>query len=205
MIAYGHASIKYDGRKFDFIPSFKNIEKIGTPEQIIKTFELLNIPHFDKTMFTTAMHVLECCIEGEDKDLSKVFGYISPNYHGDKMLWVSGAEPFQNALIMARHMLMHGVCGESDTIDKSEAKPVTEFNASEFVAAARRVLEVSIDEAKNMTMTELLMLCKDVKESAENEEKAEKGTPTQKEHKDTMDWLAKVNAARDKQAANEAE
>lgn len=205
MIAYGHASIKYDGRKFDLIPSFKNIEKIGTPEQIISTFELLNIPHFDKTMFVTAMHVLECCVEGEDKDLSHIYGGIAPNYHGDKIMWIKGVEPSQNAVIMARHMLMHGVCGDSESVDKSGAEPVREFNASEFVAAARRVLEVSLEEAKRMTMTELLLLCKDMKTSAENEQKAESGTPTQKEHKDTMDWLAKVNAARSKQAANEAE
>lgn len=199
MIAYGYASITYDGRTINFIPSFKNIEKIGTPKQIVDTYNLLSTSKLTKHVFAVAMHVLDCCIEGEDKDLSPIFGGLSVNYHGDRLMWIKGAEPHQNAIIMARHMMLHGVSGKHKFVDKaSDDKPATEFNPSEFIAIARRILEIGLEEAKNMTMTELLIMIDDVRRANESQTEKMNGgqsskVPTIEEHKAAMAYRDAVH------------
>lgn len=194
MIAYGHALITCGGRSFEFIPSLQNIEKIGTPKEIVSTYKFLMGNGLTKQSFLKAMDVLDICLVSSDKDLGWLFGHLTPSYHGDRILMMEGKEPAQNALILARHMLIHGICGKSDKVDKSEAKQVDEFHPAEYINTARRILEISADEAKNLTMTELLMLTKEMSDAAERETLSEYPTPD--EHKTQMDWLAKVNAAR---------
>lgn len=199
MIAYGHASIRFDGREITLIPSLKNIERIGSPKEIIDTFKFISKGIFDHQSFLKSMHILECCLEkGSDEDLSELFGHLSPSYHGDRILFKRGLQNPNTALTLAAHLLMHGVCGKSAKVSKKEAKPVEEFNAAEYINIARRNFNLSYDEAKNMTMTEVLMMCQQSLDS----EKGESEAPTPEEHKEAMDWLTEVNKRR--QASQES-
>lgn len=199
MIAYGHASIKYDGRVINLIPSLRNIERIGSPKEIIDTFKFISRGIFDHQSFLKSMHIIECCLEsGSDEDLSELFGYLSPSYHGDRILFKRGLQSPNTAIALASHLLMHGVCGKAKKVSKKDSKPVEEFNAADYINIARRNFNLSYDEAKNMTMTEVLMMCQQVLDS----EESTSSTPSVEEHKETMDWLAEVNKRR--QASQES-
>ncbi len=194
MIAYGHALITCDERSFEFVPSLQNIEKIGTPKEIVTTFKFLMSGGYTRQKFVKAIEVLECCLVSHDDDLGFLYGFLTPSYHGDRILMMVGREPWQNAVILARHMLVHGICGKSDKVDKSEAKACDEFKPSDYVNVARRVLELSSEESKGLTMTELLILTKESADAAEKEDKER--PPNIKEHNDQMDYLKRINAAR---------
>lgn len=58
---------------------------------------------------------------------------------------------------------MHGVCGIIDEDDKDSdktGKPLTEFNASDYIVDAIEILGLSLSEAENITMTQFIKLAK---------------------------------------------
>ena len=193
MIAYGHATIIVDGRKTTLIPSLKNIEKIGTPKEIVDVFKFLSVGINDKLSFVKSMRVLGCCVEKEETSLDDIFGGLATSYHGDRVVYTQGMQAPETARVIAMHMLRHGICGVCKETDKSDAKPIEEFKAVDYITMARRLFDISLEEAKNLTMTEILIMAEQInKESRRNG----KAPPDKKEHKETMSWLERVNAKR---------
>lgn len=157
------------GRYFVLKPSLINIMQIGTPEFIVETFAILNgseivknyvdLPDFitclpalaqeysaaiDRIVLSRARKVvLSCCDDADFTDLC-----IGDHRLIDDVAMVT----------LAKHLLNHGVIGQCEieipqSMEKQEYK--TEFSAYTFVEVGMLALELSKDDAMNLTLTEL--------------------------------------------------
>ena len=91
-------------------------------------------------------------------------------------------------ITLAEHCLVHGVCGKVES--KGKGEPVTEFDAYSYMELARIHLNLSLDDASRMTMTEFLRLmeAKFPPERNENEASA-------KDEADLLEWFNSNNKA----------
>lgn len=134
-----------------FTPSFLNMTKIGNPEEIVEIFSTvfgeINNSNFKQVM-QYADEILEACCE---TDCSVITGYIKG---ADELINVEPAIPIEDKLVLAQHLLKHGLIGEippkktSDDTDYSN-----EFHARKFVYMAVAHLGISEVDAWNMSMT----------------------------------------------------
>ena len=187
MIEYGHATIKAGGRTFEFIPSFRNIDKIGSPEEIISYFLYVAERGYCMATYDISMHILDCCQE-TDEVLSLLFGEQVKSEWGVKIK--RGIEEPRKAVLMAIHMLRHGICGPASDDNAGKREQLSEFHAVTYMNMARNYLGMSAQESGDLTMTEFVMLADMKKDEGRT-------TPNAKEHKDTMAWLADKNAKRE--------
>ena len=134
-----------------FIPSFFNMTKIGNPEEIVEIFSTIfgeiNNSNFKQVM-QYADEILEACCE---TDCSVITGYIKGE---DKLINVESVIPVEDKLVLAQHLLKHGLIGEippkktNDDTDYSN-----EFHAKKFVYLAVAHLGMRESDAWNMSMT----------------------------------------------------
>lgn len=183
----GHVGVKVGDKSYTLIPSLINISKIGTPREIVGCFSSIDNPAkfyyefvdgqpqvvgFDMAVgFEAAAWVLQCCGLPESVTGSVVSRGDS---NGRPCFYVLlGKLPSHDVFVLAAHCLKHGVCGEFNSDSKSE--PMTEFDAHYFIHLAHKVLDISIEEARNLTMTELSIYCEAEKQlnSGEKTKKAE--------------------------------
>lgn len=175
-IDYGHMRATSSGVNYDFYPSLENVVKIGSPEQIIITANEVNMTEFWSWFDSASYHdewlsnkihdkctnkaliaakrVLESCCDISIVGLIGDFDLDQDKIHVKK----AGAIKDRNEIILiAKHLITHGIVGKSNNKEPdSDSKPVTEFNAAEYVSMARRHLGMSRDEAWSCTMTELV-------------------------------------------------
>ena len=189
LTAYGHARIEWEGRVFNLSPSFVNIAKIGTPPEIIETFkDFVSTTHLI-TKFSIALNVLECCSDAElPRELT---GGVKFSERQNRFLIVNpahGQAMVSDIITLAEHCLVHGVCGKVES--KGKGEPVTEFDAYSYMELARIHLNLSLDDASRMTMTEFLRLmeAKFPPERNENEASA-------KDEADLLEWFNSNNKA----------
>lgn len=160
LLEYGHARIKWGGETYNLTPSFSNIAKLGKPKEIIDLFKsFIAIGTYDITRFSIALDVINSCSDKpipESLTGSVVFSerkckrlYKMPNH---------GLPMFDDVITLARHCLIHGICGNVDRDGDDNAEPVQEFDAYMFMEMARIHLEVNAHEASQMTMTEFARL-----------------------------------------------
>lgn len=182
LLAYGHASIKWQGEEYRLAPTFANIAKIGTPTEIIDDFKsfisTMNVGH----KFNIALCVLNACC---DKELPvKLTGEMKFSERQNKFLYSQpshGLPMIADIITLAEHCFLHGVCGKSDK--KGSGDPIDSFDAYAFMELARVKLRVNSEEAGNMTMTEFVRLI-DAKFPPENN-----GDITREESDDLFSWL----------------
>lgn len=153
-VADGYAVIKVGGRSFELTPSFFNISKIGSPKEIIEKFNLLSGHKGHIEAFCAARDILEACgLDGEPE----LIGWLTFSERKCKTMITQGILPIEHVMILARHCMMHGICGSRDQIDdaveRGKAKAITEFNAYDYVMVAIESLGMSQTEAWNLTMT----------------------------------------------------
>ena len=134
-----------------FTPSFLNMTKLGDPEKIVKIFSTIfgEINNFNlKQVMQYVDKTLEACCT---KDCSVITGYIKGE---DKLINVESVIPVEDKLVLAQHLLKHGLIGEippkktSDDTDYSN-----EFHAKKFVYLAVAHLGMRELDAWNMSMT----------------------------------------------------
>jgi hypothetical protein len=159
---------------------------LGTPSGIVETFAALHGPRAD----SVAREVLAAlCDQQDERPVA-----------GDLIGWLDeagaqhdGAMPEAERVILARHLMQHGVCGIARPGDrKPEAGSYAQtFEAGQYIALARVHLGMSAADAAALSMTELQQLMRAKFEP----EKGGRPPPSREEYRKAM---ARMRTLRDK-------
>lgn len=114
---------------------------------------------FSKRVIMAAMGVLAACCE---RDLSRLIGEIIPGKSGKwTFVYRKGLMPAVEMVLIAQSLITHGIIGKAKVrqLQRHESNQATsEFNAFEYISAARNHFGISRDEAEQLSMTEFQML-----------------------------------------------
>tara|TARA_R110000823_G_scaffold66289_1_gene155252 strand:- start:102 stop:680 length:579 start_codon:yes stop_codon:yes gene_type:complete len=190
LTAYGHVKIEWGDRVFNLVPSFVNIAKLGSPQEIIETFQDFIASNNLIVKFSIALNILECCSDVEIpraltggvkfSDRLNKFMIVNP-LHGDAMI--------NDVITLAEHCLIHGVCGKIES-KKGTGEAVTEFDAYSFMELARIHLNLSLADASQMTMTEFLRMMEAKFPPEKNGDQ-----PTIEDETNMLEWFKTNNKA----------
>lgn len=157
LLSYGYTEVEYCGEAYRFTPSFKNIERIGSPKDIINVFEVIINP--DLAWYITlsaSIKILKACC---DKDLpAQLTGESKLSQWSNKIIYAKpkSGMTIEQARILALHLMAHGVVGKVDIKSNSTASKITSFDVSEYVESAVATLNITYNEALNMSMTQFI-------------------------------------------------
>jgi hypothetical protein len=132
-----------DGRQFSFTPSLARIAALGSPQDIVATYAALHGPQ----AADEAAYVLAGLCDQDDP--TPLIGWR------DEQGWQPGAMPASEQVIIARHLLQHGIVGKAKPAESSSGRYSNRFDASEYIAMARVHLGLSTADAEALSMTEL--------------------------------------------------
>lgn len=183
----GEMRISLSDRSFFFKPSFRAMNEIGTPKEIVEVYAKLNgidyvapLQHVDYLPFGAQMQVMKtiskpvygrhvlsaayivmqsCC----EDDVSVLIGGWKPTPRGVR--YVPGIMPVSDIIIIARNLMQHGIIGKSplkvpERLEEQGKKTTNEFHASQYIISARTHFDMTRDEAENLSMTEFQMMIK---------------------------------------------
>lgn len=168
--------------EYFFRPSFAAMSRIGEPQEIVQTFADLHhdeltplieraaaayghvptwlIEHirrcsYGKRALMAAMTVMQACCEDE---LSDLIGELRPaRAKGRTFKRRMGLMGDFEMLLIAQSLITHGIIGKAKVrqLQRHESgKATTEFNAFDYVSAARNHFSMTRSEAEQLTMTE---------------------------------------------------
>lgn len=183
----GEMRISLSDRSFFFKPSFRAMNEIGTPKEIVEVYAKLNgidyvapLQHVECLPFGAQMQVMKtiskpvygrhvlsaayivmqsCC----EDDISVLIGGWKPTPRGVR--YVPGIMPVSDIIIIARNLMQHGIIGKSplkvpERLEENGKKTTNEFHASQYIISARTHFDMTRDEAENLSMTEFQMMIK---------------------------------------------
>lgn len=183
----GEMRISLSDRSFFFKPSFRAMNEIGTPKEIVEVYAKLNgidyvapLQHVECLPFGAQMQVMKtiskpvygrhvlsaayiviqsCC----EDDVSVLIGGWKPTPRGVR--YVPGIMPVSDIIIIARNLMEHGIIGKSplkvpERMEEQGKKTTNEFHASQYIISARTHFDITRDEAENLSMTEFQMMIK---------------------------------------------
>lgn len=183
----GEMRISLSDRSFFFKPSFRAMNEIGTPKEIVEVYAKLNgidyvapLQHVEYLPFGAQMQVMKtiskpvygrhvlsaayivmqsCC----EDDVSVLIGGWKPTPRGVR--YIPGIMPVSDIIIIARNLIQHGIIGKSplkvpERLEEQGKKTTNEFHASQYIISARTHFDMTRDEAENMSMTEFQMMIK---------------------------------------------
>lgn len=183
----GEMRISLSDRSFFFKPSFRAMNEIGTPKEIVEVYAKLNgidyvapLQHVEYLPFGAQMQVMKtisksaygrhvlsaayivmqsCC----EDDISVLIGGWKPTPRGVR--YVPGIMPVGDIIIIARNLMQHGIIGKSplkvpERLEEQGKKTTNEFHASQYIISARTHFDMTRDEAENLSMTEFQMMIK---------------------------------------------
>ena len=183
----GEMRISLSDRSFFFKPSFRAMNEIGTPKEIVEVYAKLNgidyvapLQHVEYLPFGAQMQVMKtiskpvygrhvlsaayivmqsCC----EDDISVLIGGWKPTPRG--LRYVPGIMPVSDIIIIARNLMQHGIIGKSplkvpERLEEQGKKTTNEFHASQYIISARTHFDMTRDEAENLSMTEFQMMIK---------------------------------------------
>lgn len=183
----GEMRISLADKSFFFKPSFRAMNEIGTPKEIVEVYARLNgidyvapLQHVEYLPFGAQMQVMKtiskpvygrhvlsaayivmqsCC----EDDVSVLIGGWKPTPRGVR--YVSGIMPVSDIIIIARNLMQHGIIGKSplkvpERLEEQGKKTTSEFHASQYIISARTHFDMTRDEAENLSMTEFQMMIK---------------------------------------------
>lgn len=183
----GEMRISLSDRSFFFKPSFRAMNEIGTPKEIVEVYAKLNgidyvapLQHVEYLPFGAQMQVVKtiskpvygrhvlsaayivmqsCC----EDDVSVLIGGWKPTPRGVR--YVPGIMPVSDIIIIARNLMQHGIIGKSplkvpERLEEQGKKTTNEFHASQYIISARTHFDMTRDEAENLSMTEFQMMIK---------------------------------------------
>lgn len=142
---FGSVKIEANGIEWTFEPSFANIARIGTPQEIVSAYADLHGPDSERI----AVWVIACC--APDDDITDLLGWH------DESGWHQGAMPVNEQIVIARHLMRHGIIGTAKP-SNGDGKYSDSFNAGEYVCAAMVHIGMSRKEAESLSMTEFQAL-----------------------------------------------
>lgn len=154
---YGFAAIYIDDIEYKLSPTFQNIDKLGTPKEIIETVtSFFNCPSVNWQYHRAVEIVQACC---EPKLPEKATGKFKVYENGKLKLVNPPSKDFMHDIIvLASHCIKHGVIGLTDSDSSEEGEPMKEFDAYMYIGLAQEHLSKSREQAADMTLTEFLML-----------------------------------------------
>uniref|UniRef100_A0AAU8GD46 Uncharacterized protein n=2 Tax=unclassified Caudoviricetes TaxID=2788787 RepID=A0AAU8GD46_9CAUD len=183
----GEMRISLSDRSFFFKPSFRAMNEIGTPKEIVEVYAKLNgidyvapLQHVEYLPFGAQMQVMKtiskpvygrhvlsaayivmqsCC----EDDISVLIGGWKPTPRGVR--YVPGVMPVSDIIIIARNLMQHGIIGKSplkvpERLEEQGKKTTNEFHASQYIISARTHFDMTRDDAENLSMTEFQMMIK---------------------------------------------
>nr|DAU67808.1 MAG TPA: hypothetical protein [Caudoviricetes sp.] len=183
----GEMRISLSDRSFFFKPSFRAMNEIGTPKEIVEVYARLNgidyvapLQHVEYLPFGAQMQVMKtiskpvygrhvlsaayivmqsCC----EDDISVLIGGWKPTPRGVR--YVPGIMPVSDIIIIARNLMQHGIIGKSplkvpERLEEQGKKTTNEFHASQYIISARTHFDMTRDEAESLSMTEFQMMIK---------------------------------------------
>lgn len=183
----GEMRISLSDRSFFFKPSFRAMNEIGTPKEIVEVYARLNgidyvaplqhveylpfgaqmqvmktisKPSYGRHVLSAAYIVMQSCCED---DISALIGGWKPTPRGVR--YVPGIMPVSDIIIIARNLMQHGIIGKSplkvpERLEEQGKKTTNEFHASQYIISARTHFDMTRDEAENLSMTEFQMMIK---------------------------------------------
>lgn len=183
----GEMRISLADRSFFFKPSFRAMNEIGTPKEIVEVYARLNgidyvaplqhveylpfgaqmqlmktisKPAYGRHVLSAAYIVMQSCCED---DVSVLIGGWKPTPRGVR--YVPGIMPVSDIIIIARNLMEHGIIGKSplkvpERLEEQGKKTTNEFHASQYIISARTHFDMTRDEAENLSMTEFQMMIK---------------------------------------------
>lgn len=183
----GEMRISLSDRSFFFKPSFRAMNEIGTPKEIVEVYTRLNgidyvaplqyveylpfgaqmqvmktisKPVYGRHVLSAAYIVMQSCCED---DISVLIGGWKPTPRGVR--YVPGIMPVSDIIIIARNLMQHGIIGKSplkvpERLEEHGKKTTNEFHASQYIISARTHFDMTRDEAENLSMTEFQMMIK---------------------------------------------
>lgn len=182
----GECLITAGEEDYFFRPSFANMTRIGDPAEIVAAFyalhhdevsELLqramasygHIPEwlvqhikgstYGRAALVAAGNVLEACC---DDDISVLIGDVRPARTRGRPLKIRrGAMDEFDMVVIAQSLISHGIIGKAKVrkLQRHEGgEATTEFNAFEYISAARNHFGMSRAEAEQLSMTEFQLL-----------------------------------------------
>jgi hypothetical protein len=134
-----------DGTEYTFRPSFARIAALGSPHEIVALYAALHGP----AAAEESAYVLACLCDQEDP--TPLIGWR------DDAGWHAGEMPQAEQIIIARHLMQHGICGKARPESSAGAAAgqfSDRFEAAEYIAAARVHLGLSSADAEALSMTE---------------------------------------------------
>ncbi len=146
-----------DGGDWSFTPSLGRIADLGTPRELVELYAALH----GEDAGRHARWVLAGLCDQEDP-LSLIGGeVISLTDPKAPARVIPAAMPEAEQIVIARHLLQHGMVGKARPGGKAKAEQggyAQEFDAAEYIAAARVHLGLSTADAEALSMTELQRL-----------------------------------------------
>lgn len=136
-----------DGAEFTFRPSLGRIASLADPAGIVRLYGRL----FGKRAPEAAAEILVGLCDQDD--LGTLIG--EPEATSDGIRWNGGAMPPDERVIVALHLMKHGIVGKARPSAEGEGEFNDKFEAAQFIAAARVHLGLSSADAEALSMTEL--------------------------------------------------
>ena len=139
-----------DGAEYTFTPSLGRIAALGSPHEIVALFAALHGPRAAQE----AAYVLAGLCDQEDP--APLIGALEPGgtpEAPDALQLVPGEMPPAEMVLIARHLMQHGIVGSAKPGQGGGAY-VDRFDAAEYIAAARVHLGLSSADAEALSMTE---------------------------------------------------
>ncbi len=134
-------AVASDGAEFTFRPSLARIASLGTPQEIVSLYAGLHGPRAAQD----SAYVLACLCDQDD--VTPLVGWT------DEQGAHAGLMPPDEQIIIARHLMQHGIVGKAKP-GKGDGKYSDSFKAAEYIAAACVHLGLSREDAESLSMTE---------------------------------------------------
>ena len=158
-----------DGSEYTFTPSLARIASLGDPHSIVRIYAHLHGPRAE----LEAGYVLACLCDQDDQ--TPLIGWIDSDG-----LRNPGTMPAAEQVILARHLMHHGIIGKAKP-SKGGGQYSDRFDAAEYIAAARVHLGLSSADAEALSMTEFQMML-----AMKYPESQEKQIPSRDEYRKAM-------------------
>lgn len=170
-----------DGTEYTFAPSLGRVAELGSPAEIVETFAGLHGPNAE------ALSAFVLAVMCEQDDPAPLIGWR------DEGGWHDGLMPPAERVIIARHLMQHGICGKAKPDGKEPAEKgqySATFEASEYIAAAMVHLGLSRADAQALSMTEFQRM---LEMKFPDAGKPKRDVPTREEYDAAMQQLRSVS------------
>jgi hypothetical protein len=143
-------AIAGDGRDWTFVPSLARVAALGSPQEIVGLYVDLHGPKAEQA----AAEVLAGLCEQDDATGLIGWHEDDPALDPPRPRWHPGPMPAAEQVIVARHLMRHGIVGKAKPEKASSGRFSDRFDAAEYIAAARVHLGLSAADAEALSMTE---------------------------------------------------